>query len=497
MTKLKNQFGSANERLLRTATREHIHLSRRVFVAGTLGIGSLTALQVSFGNLVEALAQSSGVATRKSAHALSEGDPEVKLLKDAVKILRDRGDAPNGWTRLATYHRDFCGVALGNEIHFGWFFLPWHRAYLTIIERHFQAAVNEPQLALPYWNWYQNRGIPAIYLGSDNPLSDPTRSPNGSEMQDDDFGSDLTEKELIDPDDFGDFGGDGPPGVGSGGDLENGPHVGGHVFVGGNMSRFGTAALDPLFFAHHGNIDRLWEVWRNADQNGTRKEPGADSGWDDRSHAFVGADGSMVEWVPSATVNTEDMGFKYDNDQPSEVIVVAGTDGLSTPLSATVQATIPLAPEAGPSTNYQIDSGGLVVKPQIADDTDGLSAPLSNTPAGDLVKSRKVFLDLKGFKIPKQTGYLHVHVDFDGGVDTLDRTVSLNSPSYAGSFPLVPAGNSGDESSAVNVSIDITNRVSKLEVKLTDLSVLVVPFSRTGERLGEATEVESLSLRIQ
>jgi len=29
------------------------------------------------------------------------------------------------------------------------------------------------------------------------------------------------------------------------------------------MSDLQYAALDPLFYAHHGNIDRLWEVWKS------------------------------------------------------------------------------------------------------------------------------------------------------------------------------------------------------------------------------------------
>ena len=50
-----------------------------------------------------------------------------------------------------------------------------------------------------------------------------------------------------------------------------------HVLVGGSdpnsnlpglMSDPDTAGLDPIFWLHHANIDRLWEVWR---QNPTRR----------------------------------------------------------------------------------------------------------------------------------------------------------------------------------------------------------------------------------
>jgi tyrosinase len=50
------------------------------------------------------------------------------------------------------------------------------------------------------------------------------------------------------------------------GSLENTPHGDVHMGVGGVrplgwMSRFQTAGRDPIFWLHHANIDRLWEVW--------------------------------------------------------------------------------------------------------------------------------------------------------------------------------------------------------------------------------------------
>ncbi len=40
-----------------------------------------------------------------------------------------------------------------------------------------------------------------------------------------------------------------------------------------DMSDLQYAALDPLFYAHHGNIDRLWEVWKSL-PGGSRKDLG-------------------------------------------------------------------------------------------------------------------------------------------------------------------------------------------------------------------------------
>ena len=45
-------------------------------------------------------------------------------------------------------------------------------------------------------------------------------------------------------------------------ELEN-FHDGIHGAVGGTMANIAWAAYDPLFFAHHTMIDRLWSMWQD------------------------------------------------------------------------------------------------------------------------------------------------------------------------------------------------------------------------------------------
>ena len=44
-----------------------------------------------------------------------------------------------------------------------------------------------------------------------------------------------------------------------------------HVWVGGTMGMIPLAAYDPIFWAHHTMIDRLWSIWQQA-------HPGAGAG---------------------------------------------------------------------------------------------------------------------------------------------------------------------------------------------------------------------------
>ena len=37
-----------------------------------------------------------------------------------------------------------------------------------------------------------------------------------------------------------------------------------HIWVGGHMSMIPFASFDPIFWAHHANIDRLWARWQLA-----------------------------------------------------------------------------------------------------------------------------------------------------------------------------------------------------------------------------------------
>lgn len=167
--------------------------------------------------------------------------------------------------------------------HGSWFFLPWHRMYLHHFEKILMAeiaALGGPQdWALPYWN-YSNASNPhALELppeftaaklpnGKPNPLRVAQRAWNAVGNVDV-FPSDvdlscLKETNFDGPPVAPGFGGPQTGFAHSGGTsgmLESLPHNNVHGAVGGFMGSFVTAGLDPLFWVHHANIDRLWEVW--------------------------------------------------------------------------------------------------------------------------------------------------------------------------------------------------------------------------------------------
>jgi tyrosinase len=149
--------------------------------------------------------------------------------------------------------------------HHNHLFLPWHRAYLYFFEKALQDRV--AGVTLPWWNWIGQRSLPDVYAsedasGSGNPLygspiqpagrRDPAeertwrrpgesgRLPSADQvdavMRNADFFTFQTQLESI--------------------------HDGIHMWVGGTMGDISVAAYDPLFWAHHCMIDRLWYLWQ-------------------------------------------------------------------------------------------------------------------------------------------------------------------------------------------------------------------------------------------
>ena len=93
--------------------------------------------------------------------------------------------------------------------------------------------------------------------------------------------------------------------------LEGVPHGSIHNYVGGDMGDFATAARDPIFFAHHGNLDRLWEIWRQ-DPEKRKTEPSLDEDFMRHEFPFVWIDGTTVTVSVRETFDTAKLGYAYD-----------------------------------------------------------------------------------------------------------------------------------------------------------------------------------------
>ncbi|HEY7770583.1 tyrosinase family protein, partial [Longimicrobium sp.] len=208
--------------------------------------------------------------------------------------------------------------------HYGARFLPWHRAFLVYFEQLLQAAVREHSLTLPYWNWTDQLTIPQQYTDPAlMPIAPNTTRPLGTRP----LNAGRTRiSTILATHDFVTFGGGEQ---GEGGNLEFGPHGYVHNTVGGDtgwMSDIQWSPKDPIFYAHHANIDRVWSLWM---QDPTHHNQVKES---DR-YTFVDPAGRPVE-VSVAEILTWDIRY---NEMPRLVSIGGGTKSrvLDQPLRTT------------------------------------------------------------------------------------------------------------------------------------------------------------------
>ena len=318
---------------------------RKALYLGGAGAASLGAAP-----WLAALAQPSGTAAlpaifgqgvRKNAHSLTADSDDVVMYRTAVERMKALSDKnpldPLGWAQHWAHHSFFCATSdFDRQIHYGWFFLPWHRAYLTNLEQRIRRLLNEPAFALPYWDWTTDPTIPGWYFGEDNALANTTRYQEPGDRLPGDFTSlgpsmrarnwrqflGHERKRANDQIE---------------GTLEQSAHNGVHNWIGGEMASFDGAGNDPIFQSHHGQVDRLWEVWRS---NGG--ENPADPDWLDHMFWFYRWDGQRAPVRVGDLVSSERIGYTYDSLDYAETLTAANTPVLSS--AGTVLGKIELDP---------------------------------------------------------------------------------------------------------------------------------------------------------
>jgi len=214
---------------------------------------------------------SNGIRTRQNVAGMTSNHPTLAAYRAAVKEMKNLPESdPRNWVRQAQIHQNNCP-------HRNWFFLPWHRKYILDFERICRDLSGDQSFALPYWNWTRTRKIPAPFW--EGPLLDTTRAigPH-AEISGQFVGRPIIDN-ILRQSDFELFGSFRPQGQNStdpswqrreGAEalLERTPHDQVHMWIGGNMATF-MSPLDPIFWLHHSNIDRLWAEWNSRGHGNT------------------------------------------------------------------------------------------------------------------------------------------------------------------------------------------------------------------------------------
>ncbi|BBN13262.1 polyphenol oxidase [Marchantia polymorpha subsp. ruderalis] len=298
---------------------------------------------------------------RKALQCLSgkELRTYTKKLQKGYRLMRALPDTdPRSYARQYGIH---CAYATGSfiqdgsnnltiDIHIGWYFHPWHRAYVYFHEKILQTLLNDTEFSLHYWNYDNTNSLgkhearkhrhdggcyksglyfPPMY-------NDPTKATfqwNRSErafepkrpvdlafdgthynitLGPPPFPNNLTLAQIIWRNNelmhrtFLTWGNstiafmgkeyrEGDPqalGIANGAGMqEKYSHTSMHCYIGGKMFEPKSAPEDPIFFPFHANLERLWDIWLSLGDD--HRNP-TSSDW---------LDGEFLLWDENAVMN--------------------------------------------------------------------------------------------------------------------------------------------------------------------------------------------------
>jgi tyrosinase len=449
------------------------------------------------------------VRTRKDVLKLDEWDPILLWYARAVAEMQNQPlNSPRGWRYQSAIHdyvRSRDPYASASDTlpsnaeqqrfwrqcqHNSWFFLPWHRMYLGFFEQIVAATVRQlggpEDWALPYWNYSDVENPDAARLptafralslpdGSDNPLRVERRAPgaNDGDVIADEFDVDLvtclTEESFISTALGGDPGFGGRRTIfnhsgGEVGDLERIPHGSMHVAVGGFnvggwMSAFDTAALDPVFWLHHCNIDRLWTVWLRRDP--THLNPTEAQWLTTISFEFHDANGEIISMSPSQVIDTTAPPLLYEYEDVSDPFA-APPDPMAKPVRRPRMKDRPI-PEMVGATDQPLTLTGEPATANLP--VNPPTGPALSPAAESATPPRRVYLNIENITSEGQSGSYSVYLNLPPGADPADHREL-----YAGLLPMFGVAESTDATrehagNGLHYTLEITDVVRALEAK--------------------------------
>lgn len=438
------------------------------------------------------------VFVRQNIYDLAPDDPIVTGYQKAIKHMQSLPETdPTSWAYQSAIHGT---NASGNQPgwnqcqHGSFFFISWHRMYLYYFERIIRKYSENPNWALPYWNYStpNTRSIPAVFRDNtgDNPLYIPQRNASmnaGAELSS--FTVSLACLEKIPftgtPASLESFGGQTVPepqhfftGTGA---LENVPHNQVHVAIGGWMLNPNTAAQDPIFWLHHSNIDRLMNVWLNMDAG---RQWTNNQTWLNNSFPFFDENGNEVTLTGAQILNSiTQLNYRYDND-PVEMPTpsLAAADGSRETKSVMdggeQDGKKILAQSADAETKFTHQPLSITL-----DMGDANSALLRKSTMEDPEDATGTYLTIEGLKFDKmpnqsigifinlpegqEPDYNSVHfvdlITFFGIGHHVHHNEDGVNLTYKIDDNLAALSQAGIDISTVKVTFDLTNGVEKLE----------------------------------
>jgi tyrosinase len=283
--------------------------TRRHFL-GTVSAATAAILVDPFFN--GGLAEAAVPLVRRDVGKMAASDPALLAYRKAIAAMQALPQTnPLSWSYQAAIHGTTVSgsqVAWNTCEHGTDFFWSWHRMYLYWFERIIRKMSGEPCWALPSWDWAP---------GSELQLPAPFRDP-ASELYTANRNPAMNSGAAsLNPGAISIAGAFSSTSFLTTNSIIQGPHGSVHVEVGGWMGSVPTAAQDPIFYLHHSNVDRQWNLWLA--QGGGRTDPLTDLAWRDRQYTFFDENGNQVNMSTCQILRAaEQLNYTYECE-PSQV----------------------------------------------------------------------------------------------------------------------------------------------------------------------------------
>jgi tyrosinase len=184
------------------------------------------------------------------------------------------------------------------------------------------------------------------------------------------------------------------------GTVEQTPHNGVHSQVGGNMLDFDAAGLDPIFWLHHANIDRLWDVWLSQPGRANSTDPAWLTGLTFKFHD----ENAVPQNQQSKDVTDQQLNYVYEDatvpgpDQEDAVVepeqpefppeLIGATEEPVSLTGDTATVRFSISPPEGPLADSAADAAPSRVLLDLADITSSDAPGVTygvyvNVPDGD------------------------------------------------------------------------------------------------------------------
>jgi Common central domain of tyrosinase/Polyphenol oxidase middle domain/Protein of unknown function (DUF_B2219) len=464
---------------------------------------------------------SPAVLPRERFQVFATNAAKLKKFSDAVKKMKSRPvNDKTSWAYWANIHGvDGASDPEWNQCrHAQWWFVAWHRAYVLELEHQLQAAINDPSFRLPYWDYLDagQRKIPAAFKKTTSPLFESQRDGDEVGFETVDLQKTFSAKKYLGSIVAGGFGG---ASVSSGtisgpfskrGRMEQNPHNTVHVDIGGLMGDPATAAEDPLFWVHHSNIDRLWEVWI---KNGPHTNPAG--AFSTETFTFPGVNGQPVTHKVADMFDTKALGYTYDRTDlqvplPSSTPPPAPPSARTAPKPETSPAMTEAETSPSPSGAPSPTETEEPLQPPVVLATAPKDQPITVVNKPETIKvapevvpaehnmlkrevdhkkaKKRVFLNLEGITFTEPPKHLYkVYLNLPNA----DHQMASNTPQYVGTLAFFESrdGHHGNDGGDRTETFDISDALAAAKkagnYDPNNLTVTIVPVGppKDGKRL--------------